>query len=53
LARAWLNWRGALESPICGRVTVLTRDDPTSWKGYVGFYLRHDAEFIYLWRKPI
>jgi uncharacterized protein (TIGR02594 family) len=48
LARSWLGWGIALESPIYGCITVLTRDDPTSWKGHVGFYLRHDTEFIYL-----
>lgn len=48
LARSWLDWGIVLESPIYGCVTVLTRDDPTSWKGHVGFYLRHDDEFIYL-----
>jgi uncharacterized protein (TIGR02594 family) len=48
LARSWLDWGVALESPIYGCVTVLTRDDPTSWKGHVGFYLRHDDKFIYL-----
>jgi uncharacterized protein (TIGR02594 family) len=43
LARSWLNCGVALESPICDCITVLTRDDPTSWKGHVGVYLRHDA----------
>jgi uncharacterized protein (TIGR02594 family) len=48
LARSWLDWGVALESPIFGCIAVLTRDDPTSWRGHVGFYLRHDADFIYL-----
>ena len=48
LARSWLDWGVTLESPIYGCVTVLTRDDPASWKGHVGFYLRHDEGFIYL-----
>lgn len=48
MARSWLDWGVALENPIYGCVTVLTRDDPTSWKGHVGFYLRHDEEFVYL-----
>ncbi|WP_084162587.1 TIGR02594 family protein [Paraburkholderia bannensis] len=48
LARSWLDWGIALENPIYGCITVLTRDDPTSWKGHVGFYLRRDDEFIYL-----
>lgn len=48
LARSWLDWGDALESPVPGCVAVLYRDDPTSWKGHVGFYLRHDETHIYL-----
>lgn len=49
LARSWLEWGKALQQPAYGCVVVLTRDDdPTGWKGHVGFYLRHDAESIYL-----
>ncbi len=48
LARSWLDWGVALDGPVYGCVTVLMRDDPTSWKGHVGFYLRHDEAFIYL-----
>ncbi|WP_255631542.1 TIGR02594 family protein [Caballeronia sp. dw_19] len=48
LARSWLEWGRALEGPAYGCVVVLSRDDPPSWKGHVGFYLRHDAEAIYL-----
>jgi uncharacterized protein (TIGR02594 family) len=48
LARSWLAWGQPLEHPVYGCVVVLTRDDPNSWKGHVGFYLRHDAESICL-----
>ncbi|MFM0643607.1 TIGR02594 family protein [Paraburkholderia bryophila] len=48
LARSWLDWGAPLENPVYGCIAVLTRDDPTSWKGHVGFYVRHDAESIYL-----
>ncbi|MFM0166988.1 TIGR02594 family protein [Paraburkholderia sediminicola] len=48
LARSWLEWGKAIETPVYGCVAVLTRDDPNSWKGHVGFYVRHDAEFIHL-----
>ena len=48
LARSWLEWGQTLEVPVSGCVVVLWREDPTSWKGHVGFYLRHDAESIYL-----
>lgn len=48
LARSWLEWGNAIDTPCYGCVVVLTRDDPASWRGHVGFYLRHDADFIYL-----
>jgi uncharacterized protein (TIGR02594 family) len=48
LARSWIEWGRALEQPVYGCVVVLTRDDPAGWKGHVGFYLRHDAESVYL-----
>jgi hypothetical protein len=31
-----------------GCITVLYRDDPDSWKGHVGFFLRADSESVYL-----
>jgi uncharacterized protein (TIGR02594 family) len=48
LARSWLEWGQALENPVPGCLVVLYRDDPGSWKGHVGFYLRSDARYIYL-----
>jgi uncharacterized protein (TIGR02594 family) len=48
LARSWLEWGVALEQPRPGCITVLYRDDPASWKGHVGFYLRADARHIHL-----
>jgi uncharacterized protein (TIGR02594 family) len=48
LARSWLEWGQALEKPVPGCLVVLYRDDPSSWKGHVGFYLRSDAQHIYL-----
>jgi uncharacterized protein (TIGR02594 family) len=48
LARSWLEWGTPLESPIPGCIVVLTRDDPTSWKGHVGFFLRIEADSIVL-----
>ncbi len=49
LARSWLDWGQALQTPAAGCIVVLYRDDPQSWKGHVGFYLRHDAEQVCLW----
>lgn len=48
LARSWLDWGQSLEEPVLGCVTVLWREDPSSWKGHVGYYLRHDAENVHL-----
>ncbi|MEO6016344.1 MAG: TIGR02594 family protein [Polaromonas sp.] len=48
LARSWLEWGQALDAPVPGCVVVLYRDDPLSWKGHVGFYLRADAQHIHL-----
>jgi len=48
LARSWLEWGEPLEHPVMGCIAVLWRDEATSWKGHVGFYLRHDPESVYL-----
>ena len=48
LARSWLAWGEPLAAPVPGCIVVLSRDDPSSWKGHVGFYLRSDDEFVYL-----
>jgi uncharacterized protein (TIGR02594 family) len=48
LARSWLEWGIPLESPVPGCIAVLTRDDPSSWKGHVGFFLRIEGDFVFL-----
>ena len=48
LARSWLDWGEELGAPVAGCVAVLYREDPRSWKGHVGFYLRHDESDVYL-----
>ena len=48
LARSWLGWGEALDTPRPGCIAVLWRDAPDSWKGHVGFYLRHDAHQVWL-----
>jgi len=48
LARSWLEWGHVIDAPVYGCIAVLSRDDPASWKGHVGFYLRHDADAVYL-----
>lgn len=48
LARSWLDWGVPLERPVMGCITVLWREDPASWKGHVGYYLREDRDHVYL-----
>jgi uncharacterized protein (TIGR02594 family) len=48
LARSWLDWGEALPRPQVGCITVIWREDPCSWKGHVGFYLREDAGQVLL-----
>ncbi|CAN7712427.1 TIGR02594 family protein [Duganella sp. LjRoot269] len=48
LARSWLEWGIPLESPVPGCIAVLTRDDPNSWKGHVGFFLRIEGDSVVL-----
>lgn len=37
-ARSFLNWGRPTDTPREGDVVVLTRGDPNSWTGHVGFY---------------
>ena len=39
LARSWLNWGEPLPAPVPSCIVVLSRDDPSGWKGHVGFLL--------------
>jgi uncharacterized protein (TIGR02594 family) len=38
----------ARSQPALGCIAVLYRDEPDSWKGHVGFFLRADSESVYL-----
>jgi uncharacterized protein (TIGR02594 family) len=40
-ARSWLDWGSEITQPRYGCVVVLWREDPSSWKGHVGFFLAH------------
>ena len=49
------RWRAAgsrgatpLDEPRAGCIAVLWRDDPQSWKGHVGFFLRDDGDDVVL-----
>lgn len=48
LARTWLDWGEPLRVARPGCITVLWREDPASWKGHVGFYLRETAGEVVL-----
>ncbi|MFE8647139.1 TIGR02594 family protein [Sphingomonas sp. NCPPB 2930] len=48
LARSWLQWGEALSQPLPGCIVVLSREDPTGWKGHVGFFLHVDETYIHL-----
>ncbi len=48
LARSWLTWGEQLREPMVGCVVVLWREEPTSWRGHVGYYLREEGELVYL-----
>lgn len=49
LARSWLDWGRPLDAPRPGCIVVLWRDDPASWKGHVGFFVRvAGAEIVLL-----
>lgn len=37
-ARSWLNWGREIAQPEPGCVVVLSREQPSSWKGHVGFF---------------
>jgi uncharacterized protein (TIGR02594 family) len=48
LARSWLAWGEALDEPRVGCIAVLWREDPQSWKGHVGFFLRIEGDDLVL-----
>ena len=48
LARSWLDWGEQIDEPRLGCIAVLYRDDPASWKGHVGFFLRIEGRRIHL-----
>jgi uncharacterized protein (TIGR02594 family) len=48
LARSWLAWGAPLDEPRVGCIAVLWREDPQSWKGHVGFFLRFEGDDVVL-----
>lgn len=47
-ARSWLKVGVKTNNPEQGSIVVLWRDDPLSWKGHVGIFIRKDNEYIWL-----
>ena len=48
LARSWLAWGDELAEPRVGCIAVLWREDPQSWRGHVGFFVRADGDEVVL-----
>ncbi len=48
LARSWLDWGQSLSEPQPGCIVVLSREDPSGWKGHVGFFVRIETDNIIL-----
>jgi len=47
-ARSWLDIGEYVEDPFMGCIVVLWRIKPDSPYGHVGFYIREDANYIYI-----
>lgn len=47
-ARSWLSVGESTNKPTCGDVVVLWRENPNSWKGHVGFFVKETKRFVYL-----
>ena len=47
-ARSWLNVGYSINKPVPGCIVVFWREDPQSWKGHVGLFVREDNENIYV-----
>jgi uncharacterized protein (TIGR02594 family) len=47
-ARSWLTVGTHIDEPARGCIVVLWRVDKNGWQGHVGFYVRHDGDYIYI-----
>jgi len=45
-ARSYMHWGKETQDPEKGDVVVLWREDPSSWKGHVGFYAGEKGEQV-------
>jgi uncharacterized protein (TIGR02594 family) len=46
-ARSWLKMPLMVLKPTIGDIVVFWRNDPNSWEGHVGIYIREDVHNIY------
>ncbi len=46
-ARSWLKVGWEVKKPKIGDVVVFWREDPQSWKGHVGIFIRETRNYIY------
>jgi len=47
-ARSWLKIGESVDKPQKGDVAVFWREDPKSWKGHVGLFVRETTNHIYV-----
>lgn len=47
-ARSWLAVGQSVKQPKVGHVVVLWREDPNSWKGHVGFFIKETKKLVYV-----
>lgn len=47
-ARSWLDIGTTIITPKLGNIVILWREDPDSWKGHVGFFVREDKNNIWV-----
>jgi uncharacterized protein (TIGR02594 family) len=47
-ARSWLKVGSPTDTPKVGDIVVLWRESRRSWKGHVGFFVKADANSIYI-----
>lgn len=47
-ARSWLNVGCEVDKPKIGDIAVFWRDNKTSWKGHVAFFIKETDNFVYV-----
>lgn len=47
-ARSWLEIGQRVSEPKLGDVVVFWRDNPSSWKGHVAFFVRETKNWVYV-----